>query len=128
MSAAPIAKFTRALLAAMSLVLVVPACGRKQPAAPAPAPETQSQPAAAPAPETQPQPAAAETPAAAQPLVGDVNEFMTGQLSIFIQQNGRLPKDFGEFSRARLDSVPRTPAGMKWAIDTVTREVKLVKQ
>ena len=127
MKAGHIAKFTRSFFAAMSLLLVVPGCGRKQAAAPAPAAETQSPPAAAPAPETQPQPAAIETPAS-QPLVGDVNEFMTSQLAIFIQQNGRLPKDFAEFSRARLDSVPRTPAGMKWAIDTVTREVKLVKE
>ena len=53
---------------------------------------------------------------------------MTGQLRIFIQQNGRMPNDFGELAKARLDSVPRTPLGMKWAIDPATQEVKMVKQ
>ena len=73
----------------------------------------------------------ATTPAineASQPLDGPADPGMTEQLRIFIQEQGRLPADFGEFSRARLDSVPRVPQGMKWAIDPATQEVKLVKQ
>ena len=116
------------LLVVIVVLFVASSCSRKPaaPAAPPSEPQAQSVPAA-PAAEPQSAPTTAETPAA-QPLVGEVNEFMTGQLAIFIQQTGRLPKDFAEFSRARLDSVPRTPQGMKWAIDTVTREVKLVKE
>jgi len=63
-----------------------------------------------------------------QPLEGPADPGMTDQLRIFIQEHGRLPADFAEFSRARLDSVPRVPQGMKWAIDPATQEVKLVKQ
>jgi hypothetical protein len=114
-------------LTAVALLLALSACSRKQPAPAVPAPEPQAQDAATANAENRPQPATAAT-AAAQSLVGEVHEFMTSQLGIFIQQNGRLPKDFAEFSRARLDSVPRTPVGMKWAIDTTTREVKLVKE
>jgi hypothetical protein len=65
---------------------------------------------------------------ASQPLEGPAEPGMTDQLRIFIQEHGRLPADFAEFSRARLDSVPRAPQGMKWAIDPATQEVKLVKQ
>lgn len=57
-----------------------------------------------------------------------MNAFLTSQLRIFIQQKGRLPTDFGEFAIARLDSVPRAPKGMTWAIDRTTQEVKLVKR
>jgi hypothetical protein len=57
---------------------------------------------------------------------GDVNEFMTKQLRIFIQQKGRLPVNFAEFAHARLDGVPAAPNGMKWAIDTTRQEVKAV--
>ena len=97
------------------LLLALSGCGRKQPAA---------TPAAA---DQQTQPATAEN-APPQPLEGQVDPFMTGQLRIFIQQNGRMPNDFGELAKARLDSVPRTPLGMKWAIDPATQEVKMVKQ
>ncbi len=51
---------------------------------------------------------------------------MTSQLRLFIQEKGRLPQDFAEFARARMDSVPRTPMGSHWAIDRTTQEVKLV--
>jgi hypothetical protein len=64
----------------------------------------------------------------AKPLEGPADPGMTEQLQIFVQEHGRLPADFAEFSRARLDSVPRVPLGMKWAIDPATQEVKLVKQ
>ena len=63
-----------------------------------------------------------------KPLEGPPDPGMTEQLRIFIQEHGRLPVDFAEFSRARLDSIPRVPQGMKWAIDPATQEVKLVKQ
>ncbi|HWX21567.1 MAG TPA: hypothetical protein VN578_16820 [Candidatus Binatia bacterium] len=103
------------VIVSVALLLAPTSCGHKQSAPPAATPETQAQ------------PAAAET-AQPQPLDGQVDAFMTGQLRIFVQQNGRLPKDFAEFSHARLDSVPRTPLGMKWAIDLATQEVKLVKE
>jgi len=45
-----------------------------------------------------------------------------------MEKNGRLPKDFAELARAQLDTRPRAPKGMKWAIDPTTAEVKLVKQ
>ncbi len=95
-----------------TLALTLAACGKK---APAPPPAQTSD-------------AATATNATNEPLVGEVNRFMTEQLHIFIQQSGRLPTNFAEFANARLDSVPRKPPGMKWAIDPVTREVKLVKQ
>jgi hypothetical protein len=53
---------------------------------------------------------------------------MTVQLRRFIQQNGRLPDSFAEFRNRSLDSVPFRPPGMKWEIDRVTQEVKLVKE
>lgn len=53
---------------------------------------------------------------------------MTAQLKIFLQEKGRMPADFAELARTKLDSVPRTPPGSNWAIDPVTQEVKLVKQ
>jgi hypothetical protein len=55
---------------------------------------------------------------------GEVNAFLTEQLRIFVQQKQRLPADFAELARVRLDSVPRPPEGRKWVIDTTTREVK----
>ncbi len=63
-----------------------------------------------------------------QPLDGQADPFLTQQLRIFMQQQGRFPADFAELARTRLDSRPRTPRGMKWAIDTATQEVKLVKE
>jgi hypothetical protein len=55
---------------------------------------------------------------------GEVNAFLTRQLRVFVQQKGRLPSSFNEFARTRLDSIPRPPAGKKWAIDATTGEVK----
>jgi hypothetical protein len=69
-----------------------------------------------------------EVDQATKPLEGPADPGMTEQLRIFVQEHGRLPADFTEFSRARLDSIPRVPQGMKWAIDPATQEVKLVKQ
>ena len=62
-----------------------------------------------------------------QPLVGQVDPFLTEQLRIFIQQKGRLPTNFVELASG-VDIRPRKPAGMKWGIDSATREVKLVKE
>ena len=55
---------------------------------------------------------------------GEVNPFLTQQLRIFVQQKGRLPSSFNELASTRLDSIPRPPAGKKWAIDGSTLEVK----
>ncbi len=62
-----------------------------------------------------------------QPLAAQVNPFLTEQLHLFIQQKGRLPTNFVELASG-VDIQPRKPAGMKWAIDSVTREVKLFKE
>ena len=53
---------------------------------------------------------------------------MTAQLKKFIAETGRMPADFSEFSRTKMDSVPRAPEGLKFAIDEVTQEVKLVRK
>lgn len=72
---------------------------------------------------------AAAKPSVANPeLVGTVHPFMTEQLHVFILQKGRMPQSFGEFANARMDSVPRPPPGLMWAIDNNTKEVKLVRQ
>ena len=63
-----------------------------------------------------------------QPIQGIVDPFLTTQLRVFIQQNGRLPESFGEFAGARLDSVPRLSRGLAFAIDPATHEVKIVRQ
>ena len=53
---------------------------------------------------------------------------MTAQLKKFIEETGRMPKDFSEFIHAKMDSVPRAPEGLKFAIDEATQEVKLVRK
>jgi len=63
-----------------------------------------------------------------QAVVGEVDAFLTQQLRTFIQQKNRMPASFSEFARARLDTVPRPPAGKKWVIDTESLEVKAVTQ
>ncbi|MBI2925364.1 MAG: hypothetical protein HYY24_06630 [Verrucomicrobia bacterium] len=68
------------------------------------------------------------TETAGQPLDGLVHPFMTAQLRRYVAENGRLPKDFNEFARAKMDSVPRLPPGTRFAIDPVTQEVKMVAQ
>jgi hypothetical protein len=57
---------------------------------------------------------------------GELNPSLTRQLQIFVQEKGRLPQTFGEFANARLDSIPRPPAGKKWVIDSSAAEVKAV--
>lgn len=63
-----------------------------------------------------------------EPLIGLVHESMTAQLKKFIEETGRMPKDFSEFARAKMDSVPRAPEGLKFAIDETTQDVKLVRK
>jgi hypothetical protein len=63
-----------------------------------------------------------------QAVVGDVDPFLTAELQKFIQQKNRMPASFSEFARARLDSVPRPPAGKRWVIDAASLEVKAVAQ
>src|SRR2546426_11403443 len=114
-----------ALVAALALPIV--GCGKKEASTPKTTlPAAPDATAAAERARSAPPVAGAEQQAS-EAVAGAVNAFLTSQLRIFIEQNGRLPKDFGEFARARLDSVPRTPAGTRWAIDPTTQEVKLVK-
>ena len=47
---------------------------------------------------------------------------------MLIKDKGRLPQSFTEFARTRLDSIPRAPEGCKWAIDSVNKEVRAVRQ
>ena len=132
------------LIAALAMV----SCGKKKPTPPeAAAPSTAVENAAAadssaePAANEPPPPPrraapATPVPPAAPPqasrvdeaLVGAVHTFMTAQLKKFIQEQGRMPKDFSEFASARMDSVPRPPAGMKFVIDETTQEVKVVRK
>ena len=53
---------------------------------------------------------------------------MTAALKAFVQEKGRLPQNLLELKNAKLDSMPRPPAGFIYAIDPATVEVKLVKQ
>jgi hypothetical protein len=92
----------------IALAVFPTACGKKSSAPPA---------------AQQPQSGAAE---ANLPLTGEVHPAMTGELRVFVQQTGRMPTNFTELARSRLDLVPRTPPGKKWEIDYATQEVKLV--
>jgi hypothetical protein len=90
--------------------------------------ETANGPVAPPEP---PQPPSREVLARAennarQAVVGEVDAVLTAELRAFFQQKNRLPATFAEFARARLDSVPRPPAGKKWVIDSENLEVKAV--
>ena len=105
--------------------LVLVACGKK--AGSQAKAGTNTPPAESPA-STEPQPAQAANPQPSAPLAGAGHGFMTQQLRVFVQQKGRMPETFGEFSSARMDSVPRPPDGFRWAIDAATVEVKLVRQ
>lgn len=64
----------------------------------------------------------------AQSMQGAIHPFMTQQLQMFIQKEGRIPTSFAEFASARMDSVPFPPDGMKYVIDPVARQVKVVKK
>ncbi len=93
----------------LGIAIASSGCGKKAPAVSA----AEQQPAAT---------------AGTQPLVGEVHQGMTAQLRVFEQIAGRLPTNFTELARTRLDIVPRHPSGFQWAIDPVTKEVKLVKE
>jgi hypothetical protein len=115
------------------VVLLMTGCHKATPqAAPVPAPASDaaatnaSDPASPPPPVPTPSVASRSENNLQQNASGEVNGFLTQQLGIFIQQKGRLPVNFAEFARARLDGVPRPPAGMKWVIDGATRQVKAV--
>ena len=101
-------------------VLVPLGCGKKS------EPATSQQSGETPAPGAPPPKyvAAAAQNAPAENVSGEVNAFLTEQLRIFIREKGRMPSDFAELARARLDSVPRPPEGKKWVIDNATKEVK----
>ncbi len=122
-------KNLRGLLTVLIGLLIFAGCSKKQAEAPQAAEPTPAAPAvAAPA-----APKAARAPTAAAPAgpveeVIAVHEFMTKQLHIFIEQKGRMPESFVEFTQARMDSPPRPPPGTKFVIDPNTVEVKLVKQ
>jgi len=98
----------------VSASLLLGGCGKKPPAPTAATPTNET--------------SATSATAATKPLDGQVDPFLTQQRRAYVQQKGRLPADFRELARTSLDSVPRAPAGMKWAIDPTTREVKAVKQ
>jgi PBP1b-binding outer membrane lipoprotein LpoB len=106
-----------AVLATLALALV--GCSQKQ----APAPGEAGQKPGEPPPQFVT--AVAENQPA-ENVTGVVDVFLTQQLQAFIQQKQRLPEDFAELARTRLDSVPRPPEGKKWVIDKTTRQVKAV--
>jgi hypothetical protein len=136
------------LLSILTLAFIGAGCSRKESASPprseistnddnatsaAPAVEPQpNDPTPAPAPPSRAvrraEASAAAANSANQSFVGMVDPFMTGQLKRFIEEKGRLPKDFAEFAAARMDSVPRPPEGLKYAIDPTTQEIKLVRR
>ena len=132
---------------AVSLLLfgaLLVGCKRKEPPQPAavapPLAATDGASTEAPAPaQIAPPPSAAparsKKPAANQARIanvrglnGPVHPFMTQQLRIFVQQHGRLPENFTEFTSSRMDSVPRVQEGFRWAVDETTLEVKLVRE
>jgi hypothetical protein len=104
------------------------------PAAQAPTPEADTaSTSAAPAPPTPgTEPTAPAPPSVAansdnvvrENVNGEVNQFLTSQLRIFIQQYHRMPQSFAEFALRRIDSMPPAPEGKKWVIDAATQEVK----
>ena len=114
------------LLLAVAL-LVITGCGKKTtPPAPADAQSPGAAPGGSPPPPPPKYVAATAENAPTQNVPGEVNAFLTEQLRIFTRDKRRLPESFAELTRARLDSVPRPPAGKKWVIDTATTEVKAV--
>ena len=116
----------------LSVVLLTIGCHKQASTVEIQPPQAAAQPTdgAQPAPAVQPAPP--PSPAVAtrtdntvhEAVAGDVDPFLTGQLQIFIQQKGRMPATFSELASARLDSIPRPPAGKKWAIDGADKQVK----
>jgi len=108
--------------------IAVTGCHKKTPVTAATPANQQAEPELPPSPGQPVQVQSGGAGGTSQPLQGEVHPLMTYQLRIFVEQKGRLPNDFAELARTRLDVVPRTPPGMTWAIDRVTQEVKLVKK
>jgi hypothetical protein len=109
------------LLAAIALGMV--GCSQKQEPPAGGTAQKPGEPAAGPPPNYV---AAAAQNAPAENVTGEVNAFLTEQLRLFIREKGRMPTDFAELARTRLDSVPRPPAGTKWVIDKAAQQVKAV--
>lgn len=101
------------------IVLALSACSKKQEA---PASQNPGEPTAGAPPPSYVTAAAQNAPA--ENVAGEVNAFLTEQLRIFIREKGRMPVDFAELARTRLDSIPGPPQGKKWVIDNATKEVK----
>ncbi len=72
--------------------------------------------------------ATAAAASAQKPLEGVVDPELTRMLKAFVQEKGRLPQDMAELKMAKMDSLPRPPAGFFYAIDPVTVEVKIVRE
>ena len=115
-------------------------CGKKENPVP-PGPEATTQPADSANTESLPAKTVAETASGAATarnpsapegevaaLEGAVHPFMTSQLRRFIQEKGRLPESFSEFTTARMDSVPRPPPGMEYVIDANAQAAKVVRK
>jgi hypothetical protein len=127
---------TSGLALTLLVGLALAGCGRQEAGGPTGNPKAaagETEAASAPAGQATAAPASQggrppRTEPAGQPLYGLVHPFMTTQLRRYVAENGRLPKDFNEFARAKMDSVPRLPSGVKFAIDPVTQEVKMVAQ
>jgi hypothetical protein len=116
----------RTLLALLSLLIFVTACHKKDVTSASQVPGSDATIAGQP---TAPLPPPSKAVAAnaennvRENVAGEVDQFLTSQLKIFVQDKGRLPGSFAEFARARLDSIPRPPAGTKWVIDAPTQPV-----
>jgi hypothetical protein len=118
----------RASVALLSLVIFLAACRKKDAAE---IPPTPSDPAVTgqPAKPLPPPPKSVTVNAennVRENVGGEVDQFLTSQLKIFISEKGRLPASFAEFAGARLDSMPRPPEGAKWVIDAPNQQVKSV--
>src|SRR5438105_4750011 len=129
----------RIVLAVVGCLAVI-SCGKKQPGA-QPARESAAPPVDSASTESLPASTVGETaatPAGARPpstpeseaaaFEGAIHPFMTSQLRLFIQEKGRLPESFSEFSNAKMDSVPRPPPGMEYIIDANAQVVKVIRK
>jgi hypothetical protein len=114
-----------ALIISLTTFVLV-GCHKKEAAPPETAAAPASQQPAKPLPPPPAYVAANAQNAPAENVTGEVNAFLTQQLRIFIREKGRMPESFAELVRVRLDSMPRPPAGKKWAIDNASKEVKAV--
>jgi hypothetical protein len=98
----------------------------KEPVAPPPSPATAGGSPASVEKSEPEAPVQAENPP--EDEFAEKNNFLTYQLEIFLRDYKRMPKDFGEFANARLDSVPQPPPGKKWVIDESKKQIKAVRK